>query len=191
MNPNYTEFKFPQIKAHPWTKVNNTNMQVDNQMFQKNKGLTSVYSVEHIVPPSIRGEHVHLSVLLQVFKPRTPPEAITLCSRLLEYTPASRFSPFEACSHAFFDELRQPNTRLPNGRELPQLFNFSPTGSEMFVFEQFCDPTKAEITMLALCHHLLNVCFAFLFVDRAVDSAPTEFNPHPPSRSHLHHCFPW
>jgi len=22
MNPNYQEFKFPQIKAHPWTKVN-------------------------------------------------------------------------------------------------------------------------------------------------------------------------
>lgn len=21
MNPNYTEFKFPQIKAHPWHKV--------------------------------------------------------------------------------------------------------------------------------------------------------------------------
>lgn len=21
MNSNYTEFKFPQIKAHPWTKV--------------------------------------------------------------------------------------------------------------------------------------------------------------------------
>ena len=21
MNPNYQEFKFPQIKAHPWTKV--------------------------------------------------------------------------------------------------------------------------------------------------------------------------
>lgn len=21
MNPNYTEFKFPQIKAHPWVKV--------------------------------------------------------------------------------------------------------------------------------------------------------------------------
>ena len=25
MNPNYTEFKFPQIKAHPWTKVRNLN----------------------------------------------------------------------------------------------------------------------------------------------------------------------
>uniref|UniRef100_A0A673IMN1 [tau protein] kinase n=1 Tax=Sinocyclocheilus rhinocerous TaxID=307959 RepID=A0A673IMN1_9TELE len=82
MNPNYTEFKFPQIKAHPWTKV---------------------------------------------FKPRTPPEAISLCSRLLEYTPVTRLSPLEACAHAFFDELRQPNARLPNGRELPQLFNFSPS----------------------------------------------------------------
>ncbi|XP_059900043.1 glycogen synthase kinase-3 beta-like [Gadus macrocephalus] len=88
MNPNYTEFKFPQIKAHPWTKV---------------------------------------------FKPRTPPEAIALCSRLLEYTPATRFSPLEACSHAFFDELRQPNTRLPSGRDLPPLFNYSSadgTGSD-------------------------------------------------------------
>ncbi|CAF90907.1 unnamed protein product, partial [Tetraodon nigroviridis] len=83
MNPNYTEFKFPQIKAHPWTKV---------------------------------------------FKPRTPPEAIALCSRLLEYTPVTRLSPLEACAHAFFDELRQPNTRLPSGRELPLLFNFSPVG---------------------------------------------------------------
>lgn len=64
----------------------------------------------------------------QVFKPRTSPEAITLCSRLLEYTPASRLSPLEACAHAFFDELRQLNARLPSGRELPLLFNFSTTG---------------------------------------------------------------
>ncbi|KAJ1133087.1 hypothetical protein NDU88_011386 [Pleurodeles waltl] len=80
MNPNYTEFKFPQIKAHPWTKV---------------------------------------------FKPRTPPEAIALCSRLLEYTPVTRLSPLEACAHNFFDELRDPAARLPNGRDLPPLFNFS------------------------------------------------------------------
>lgn len=30
----------------------------------------------------------------------------------------------EACAHPFFDELREPNTRLPNGRPLPPLFNF-------------------------------------------------------------------
>ncbi|CAH1277145.1 GSK3B [Branchiostoma lanceolatum] len=81
MNPNYQEFKFPQIKPHPWNKV---------------------------------------------FRPRTPPEAINLCSRLLEYTPGARISPLEACTHPFFDELRDPNTRLPNGRELPPLFNFTP-----------------------------------------------------------------
>jgi hypothetical protein len=28
--------------------------------------------------------------------------------------------------HPFFDELRDPNCRLPNGRPLPPLFNFKP-----------------------------------------------------------------
>ncbi|KAG5883132.1 hypothetical protein JTB14_030962 [Gonioctena quinquepunctata] len=80
MNPNYTEFKFPQIKSHPWQ---------------------------------------------QVFRARTPPEAIELVARLLEYTPSSRISPLQACAHPFFSELREPNTRLPNGNELPPLFNFT------------------------------------------------------------------
>ncbi|CAG9856100.1 unnamed protein product [Phyllotreta striolata] len=80
MNPNYTEFKFPQIKSHPWQ---------------------------------------------QVFRARTPPEAIELVARLLEYTPSSRISPLQACAHSFFNELREPNTRLPNGNELPPLFNFT------------------------------------------------------------------
>lgn len=30
----------------------------------------------------------------------------------------------EAMTHPFFDELRDPNVRLPNGRPLPPLFNF-------------------------------------------------------------------
>lgn len=29
MNPNYTEFKFPQIKAHPWSKVFSKRMPPD------------------------------------------------------------------------------------------------------------------------------------------------------------------
>ncbi|XP_047502510.1 glycogen synthase kinase-3 beta-like isoform X3 [Penaeus chinensis] len=80
MNPNYTEFKFPQIKSHPWQKV---------------------------------------------FRQRTPEDAINLVSRLLEYTPSARITPLQACAHKFFDELRDPNTRLPNNRELPPLFNFT------------------------------------------------------------------
>jgi glycogen synthase kinase 3 beta len=81
MNKNYTEFKFPQIKAHPWTKV---------------------------------------------FRSRTPPDAIELVSRLLEYTPSARVTPLEACAHRFFDDLRLPGAKLPNHRDLPPLFNFTP-----------------------------------------------------------------
>ena len=29
MNPNYTDFKFPQIKAHPWAKVFSKRMPPD------------------------------------------------------------------------------------------------------------------------------------------------------------------
>jgi len=82
MNEHYTEFKFPQIKAHPWNKV---------------------------------------------FRSRTPPDAIDLVSRILQYDPISRVSPLEVCAHPFFDELRQPTTRLPNGRPLPPLFDFTPS----------------------------------------------------------------
>lgn len=79
MNPNYTEFKFPQIKAHPWHKI---------------------------------------------FHKRMPAEAVDLVSRLLQYSPNLRSTDLEVLIHPFFDELRDPNTRLPNGRMLPPLFNF-------------------------------------------------------------------
>ena len=73
--------------------------------------------------------------ILQVFRPKTPPEAINLCSRLLEYTPSTRLIPVESCAHCFFDELRDPNTKLPNGRELPPLFNFTPQGTKSFHYQ--------------------------------------------------------
>ncbi|KAI4298157.1 hypothetical protein L6164_031750 [Bauhinia variegata] len=79
MNPNYNDFRFPQIKAHPWHKV---------------------------------------------FHKKMPPEAIDLASRLLQYSPSLRCTALEACAHSFFDELREPNARLPNGRPFPPLFNF-------------------------------------------------------------------
>ncbi|KAK6805130.1 hypothetical protein RDI58_002914 [Solanum bulbocastanum] len=104
MNPNYNEFKFPQIKAHPWHKI---------------------------------------------FHKRMPPEAVDLVSRLLQYSPNLRCGAvsmpnlfvranlfclyrshlsLDALVHPFFDELRDPNTRLPNGRFLPPLFNFKAHG---------------------------------------------------------------
>jgi len=86
MNPNYQEFKFPQIKAHPWSKV---------------------------------------------FRPRTTADAMDLVGQLLEYTPSRRLSPLDACVHPFFDELRLPSVRLPNGRPLPALYNFSASELEI------------------------------------------------------------
>lgn len=64
----------------------------------------------------------------QVFRPRTPPEAIDLVSKLLEYTPGVRLSSVEAMVHPFFDELRVEGARMPNGKEFPPLFNFTREG---------------------------------------------------------------
>ena len=51
-----------------------------------------------------------------------------LVGQLLEYTPTRRLAPLDACVHPYFDELRQPATRLPNGKSLPPMFNFSTAG---------------------------------------------------------------
>ncbi|CAG8535665.1 3899_t:CDS:2 [Diversispora eburnea] len=61
----------------------------------------------------------------KVFRARTPPEAIDLIERLLEYTPSNRLTAIEAMCHPFFDELRNPETRLPTGKDLPKLFDFT------------------------------------------------------------------
>lgn len=61
----------------------------------------------------------------KVFRPRTPPEAIDLISHLLEYTPSARLTAIEAMTHPFFDELRSPNVQMPNGRDVPPLFDFT------------------------------------------------------------------
>ncbi len=47
-------------------------------------------------------------------------------SKLLQYAPQKRYNAYQAMTHPFFDELRDPNTRLPNGRPLPPLTNWLP-----------------------------------------------------------------
>jgi len=61
----------------------------------------------------------------RIFRDYTSPEAIDLVDKLLRYNPSHRISPCEAMAHKFFDPLRDPNTRLPNGNPLPELFDFS------------------------------------------------------------------
>lgn len=80
MNPDYKEYKFPQIKSMNWEKV---------------------------------------------FRSKTPREAVDFVAKLLTYDPQIRPKPLESLGDSYFDELRDPKTRLPNGMPLPDLFNFT------------------------------------------------------------------
>ncbi|KAK4705419.1 hypothetical protein P7C70_g780, partial [Phenoliferia sp. Uapishka_3] len=62
---------------------------------------------------------------VKVFRPRTPPDAIDLISKLLEYTPSARLTAIEAMTHPFFDDLRVPDAKMATGKDLPPLFNFT------------------------------------------------------------------
>ncbi|CAA6665547.1 unnamed protein product [Spirodela intermedia] len=72
-----------------------------------------------------RSRHTHGTKY--IFHKRMPPEAVDLVSRLLQYSPNLRSTAVtgDLCP-SIFDELRDPNARLPNGRPLPPLFNFKP-----------------------------------------------------------------
>ena len=99
MNPEYTEYRFPQIKPLPWEKV---------------------------------------------FRHRTPREAIDFVARLLGYDPNKRPRPLEALLDPYFDELRDQNTRLPNGQPMPDLFKFTEgkfltaTAAKQLLFSSIC-----------------------------------------------------
>ena len=115
MNPNYMEHKFPQIKPHPFNKV----------YMPPDTSFTPACWPDS--EPS----------LAQVFR-KASPDAIDLISRLLEYTPTQRLSAIDAMCHPFFDELRDPNTKLPDSRhstgavkDLPELFNFTRHGKPL------------------------------------------------------------
>ncbi|KAF3674575.1 Glycogen synthase kinase-3 -like protein MsK-1 [Capsicum annuum] len=114
MNPNYNEFKFPQIKAHPWHKI-----------FHKRMPPEAVDLVSRLLQysPNLRCAAdtpilgLYDSILTTCFLNPAIVFALLLNIRYITYR-------LDALVHPFFDELRDPNTRLPNGRFLPPLFNF-------------------------------------------------------------------
>jgi glycogen synthase kinase 3 beta len=44
---------------------------------------------------------------------------------ILQYNPLARPTGTEAIAHPFFDELRNPDTRMHTGNSLPPCFNFT------------------------------------------------------------------
>ena len=62
-----------------------------------------------------------------VFKSNVSPDAISLVSKLLVYDPKKRVGAIDACTHPFFNEIKNPATKLPNGNNIPQeMFIFTP-----------------------------------------------------------------
>ncbi len=48
-------------------------------------------------------------------------------SKLLQYAPQKRMTAHQAMTHPFFDELREPGTKLPNGAPLLPRVSFPPS----------------------------------------------------------------
>ena len=72
----------------------------------------------------------------KVFKGRgMPKEFMDLIDKMLMFAPEKRTKPLYLLGHPFFDELRDKNTKLENGRSLPDLFNFNKT--EMKIDSKF------------------------------------------------------
>ena len=64
----------------------------------------------------------------KVFKGKNmPKEFFDLIDKMLLFSPEKRMKPIYLLGHPFFDQLRDINTKLENGRNLPNLFNFNKT----------------------------------------------------------------
>ena len=64
----------------------------------------------------------------RVFKGKNmPKEFFDLMDKMLIFSPEKRTKPIYLLGHPFFDELRDKNTKLENGKNLPDLFNFNKT----------------------------------------------------------------
>ena len=89
--------------------------------------------------------------------------AIELISRLLEYTPTERLSAIDAMVRPFFDELRDPNTRLPDSRhpngqvkDLPPLFDFTRHGRvQRLTLLKRSELTSVELSIAPQLNHQL------------------------------------
>ena len=101
MNPNYTEFKFPQIKAHAWSKIFSKRIPADAVDLVRACFQTRLRS------PGMRGS--------------AGPAAWwgAQVAQLLQYSPVGRVTALQAMTHPFFDDLRDATTVLPNGAALP------------------------------------------------------------------------
>jgi serine/threonine protein kinase len=84
----------------------------------------------------------------KVFKGKgMPKEFMDLIDKMLMFAPEKRTKPLYLLGHPFFDELRDKNTKLENGKNLPDLFNFNKTEMKIdakFIKEKLIPDWYAE-----------------------------------------------
>ncbi|CEP11645.1 hypothetical protein [Parasitella parasitica] len=61
----------------------------------------------------------------KIFYSRTPDDAINFITKTLQYEPLRRLTAFQSLADPFFDELRNPDVVMMNGKPMPSLFNFT------------------------------------------------------------------
>ena len=61
----------------------------------------------------------------KIFGEKTDPLLVELLSKIIVYDPNQRLKPFEALAMPYFDSLREKINYLPNGNQIPDLFNFT------------------------------------------------------------------
>ncbi|VDN00798.1 unnamed protein product [Thelazia callipaeda] len=90
--------------------------------------------------------------LTRTFPTGTDEKAINLLSLLLVYSPERRLSALDTCAHLFFDDLRCPDTKLPNGRAIPSCIDFIRR-------KLYCDTDIAAVVTAAAIDYSIEVCF--------------------------------
>ncbi|OQR70986.1 glycogen synthase kinase-3 beta-like [Tropilaelaps mercedesae] len=63
--------------------------------------------------------------LTKALKNKPSTKAIRLLTKMLQYMPDTRIRCWEALAEPFFDDLRKTGARLPDGKPLPSLFDFT------------------------------------------------------------------
>jgi serine/threonine protein kinase len=127
MNKSYTEFSFPPVQPQSWQKA-----RAGGEGRRRRAPLPTPTPRCHARRPRPRRPRP-----TQVFaKCRVSDAAVDLCASMLAYEPQKRITAAAALLHPFFDELRTPGARLPDGGPLPPLFALSEEERKLFTPEQ-------------------------------------------------------
>jgi glycogen synthase kinase 3 beta len=73
----------------------------------------------------------------KIFRSNTPENALAFLTKTLQYEPLKRLTAFQCLADPFFNDLRDVNVLMLNGKSLPPLFNFTRHGKSVWCIVLF------------------------------------------------------